>query len=44
MQISLGTFTKRLGIVDLWPDILALLVFAIVFLAAAAAALRKQEA
>ena len=43
MQISLGTFTKRLGIVDLWPDILALLVFAIVFLAAAAA-LRKQEA
>ena len=44
MQISLGAFTKRLGMVELWPDILVLVVFAIAFLALAAAALRKQEA
>jgi ribosome-dependent ATPase len=44
MQISLGAFTKRLGIVELWPDLLALLAFAIVFMAIAVAALRKQEA
>ena len=43
-QISVGTFTKGLGIAALWPDILALVGFAVVFVAAAALALRKQEA
>jgi len=43
-QISLGTFTKGLGFLDLWPDILVLLVFALGFLAAATLVLRKQEA
>ncbi len=44
MQVSLGTFTKSLGFVDLWPDILVLAVFAIGFVLAATLALRKQEA
>jgi ribosome-dependent ATPase len=44
MQISLGTFTKGLGFVDLWRDILVVLGFAIGFVAAATVALRKQEA
>ena len=43
-QISVGTITKGLGIAALWPDILALVGFAVVFIAAAALALRKQEA
>jgi ribosome-dependent ATPase len=44
MQISLGAFTKGLGIVDLWPEILVLIGFAVGFVAAATLALRKQEA
>jgi ribosome-dependent ATPase len=43
-QISLGTFTKSLGFVDLWPDLLMLLIFAFGFVAAATLILRKQEA
>jgi ribosome-dependent ATPase len=43
-QISVGTITKGLGIAALWPDILALVGFAVVFIAAAALALREQEA
>jgi ribosome-dependent ATPase len=43
MQISMGTFTKGLGFRGLWPEILALVGFAVVFVAAAAMALRKQE-
>ena len=43
-QISLGTFTKGLGLTELWPDILVVLGFAIAFLAAAMVALPKQEA
>ena len=43
-QVSLGTFTKGLGFLDLWPNILVLLVFALGFVAAATVILRKQEA
>ena len=43
-QISLGTFTKGLGFLDLWPDIVVLLAFALGFVAAATLVLRKQEA
>lgn len=43
-QISVGTFTKGLGLDALWPDLLALAAFVVVFVAAAAAVLRKQEA
>ncbi len=43
-QISLGTFTKGLGFAELWPDILMVLVFALIFLTAAVLILRKQEA
>jgi len=42
-QISLGTFTKGLGIADLWRDLVMLVVFALGFVAAAAVILRKQE-
>jgi len=44
MQISLGTFTKGLGFLDLWSCILVVFGFAIAFVAAATAALPKQEA
>ncbi len=43
-QVSLGTFTKGLGFADLWPDILMVLVFALVFVTASVLILRKQEA
>ena len=43
-QVSLGTFTKALGFAELWSDLLALLVFALGFVAAASVILRKQEA
>jgi ribosome-dependent ATPase len=43
-QISIGTFTKGLGIAALWPDILSLVGFAVIFVVAAALALHKQEA
>src|SRR5215470_13198250 len=42
-QISLGTFTKGLGLDELWPDLLMLVVFALGFVAAATLILRKQE-
>jgi ribosome-dependent ATPase len=41
--ISVGTFTKGLGFAELWTNHLALAGFTIAFLAAAEAALRKQE-
>ncbi|WP_112663452.1 ribosome-associated ATPase/putative transporter RbbA [Microvirga flavescens] len=41
--ISIGTFTKGLGFRDLWLDLVVLLIFGVVFLAAAQIALRKQE-
>ena len=43
-QISIGTFTKQLGIAELWPDLLVIAGFAALFMAAAIATLRKQEA
>lgn len=43
MHLSVGTFTKGLGLADLTHDILALLVFPPVFIAIAAIFLRKQE-
>jgi ribosome-dependent ATPase len=43
-QISLGVFTKGLGIADLWLDMLMVAGFALAFLAVSAVALRKQEA
>ncbi|MCA0341710.1 MAG: ribosome-associated ATPase/putative transporter RbbA [Proteobacteria bacterium] len=43
-QISVGTFTKSLGFAELWINHLALAVFAVVFIGAAAVVLRKQEA
>ncbi|MCW5771817.1 MAG: ribosome-associated ATPase/putative transporter RbbA [Rhodospirillaceae bacterium] len=42
--VSVGTFTKGLGFAELWPNVLVLAGFAVAFLAAAAIALRKQEA
>jgi ribosome-dependent ATPase len=43
-QISLGTFTKGLGFADVWSDILIISAFALGFIAAAIAVLKKQEA
>src|SRR5580704_1670584 len=43
-QISVGVFAKALGIVDLWRDIAAIALIALVFLGISLALLRKQEA
>ncbi|MFZ4411404.1 MAG: ABC transporter permease, partial [Paracraurococcus sp.] len=43
-QVAIGTIDKGLGFTALWLDIAALGGFAIAFIAAAALALRKQEA
>jgi ribosome-dependent ATPase len=43
-QVSVGVFSKALGFADLWPDIAALALIALVFLGVALAFLRKQEA
>ncbi len=42
-QVSVGTFTKALGLAELWPDLLMLAAFFVLFLGAAMAALSKQE-
>jgi ribosome-dependent ATPase len=42
--VSVGVFAKALGFADLWPDIAALALIALVFLGVALAFLRKQEA
>lgn len=42
-QISVGTFSKGLGAAQLWPNHLALLAFAVAYIAAARLALPKQE-
>ncbi|HUL09614.1 MAG TPA: ABC transporter permease, partial [Candidatus Acidoferrum sp.] len=42
-QISVGAFTKGLGFPELWHSHVMLGVFAVVFIAAARLALRKQE-
>jgi len=43
-DISVGAFTKGLGLALLWPDIAALVAFAVGYLACAIVALKKQEA
>ena len=43
MHLSVGAFTKGLGLIDLMPDLLALCAFVPVFLAISALGLRKQE-
>jgi len=43
-QISVGTFTKSLGLAELWQNHLVLAGFAIAFIGAALVALNKQEA
>ncbi len=42
--ISVGTFTKALGLASLWPNILALLAIALVYFAVSVVLLPKQEA
>ncbi len=42
--ISVGTFTKALGIVALWPNLVALLIIFVVYFGASAILLKKQEA
>ncbi|MEN3930321.1 ribosome-associated ATPase/putative transporter RbbA [Microvirga sp. W0021] len=42
--ISIGTFTKGLGFMDLWPNLFVLILFAIGFITASALVLKKQEA
>jgi len=42
--VSVGGFTKGLGWADLWHNVLVLVAFAIIYLALAQLALRKQEA
>jgi ribosome-dependent ATPase len=43
-QVSVGVFAKALGVADLWKDIAAIALIALVFLAVSLALLRKQEA
>ena len=42
--ISIGTFTKALGLATLWPDLMALLIIALVYFAVSVVLLPKQEA
>ncbi|WP_448955076.1 ribosome-associated ATPase/putative transporter RbbA [Labrys neptuniae] len=42
--ISVGVFAKGLGFSQLWPNLVALLVFALAFIAASVLALRKRGA
>jgi ribosome-dependent ATPase len=41
--ISVGAFTKALGFDELWPNLLMLAVFFLIYLVAAHVILRKQE-
>jgi ribosome-dependent ATPase len=41
--ISVGTFTKALGLASVWRDLLALVVIAIIYFGASVLLLRKQE-
>ena len=41
--VSVGTFTKALGLQALWPNLVALLVIAIVYFSASVILLKKQE-
>jgi ribosome-dependent ATPase len=42
-QISVGTFTKALGLSILWPNILILALIATIYFAISVALLPKQE-
>ena len=42
-QISLGAFTKALGLPELWPSIVWLAVITVVYFALSSALLTKQE-
>jgi ribosome-dependent ATPase len=42
-QISVGSFTKALDFSELWPELLALVVFAVVFFFLSVLLLKKQE-
>jgi ribosome-dependent ATPase len=42
--VSVGTFTKALGMAALWPNVLALGVIAFVYFALSVVLLKKQEA
>jgi len=42
-QISVGVFAKALAFVDLWPNLAALVVIALVYMALSLSLLRKQE-
>ncbi len=42
--VSVGVFAKGLGFADLWPNIAVLGLFALGFIGAAMAALRKRSA
>jgi len=42
--ISIGTFTKALGLATLWPNLMALLIIALVYFAVSVVLLPKQEA
>jgi ribosome-dependent ATPase len=41
--ISVGTFTKALGLAALWPDIVALAIIAVIYFGVSVALLKKQE-
>ena len=41
--ISVGTFTKALGLASLWPNIVALAVIALVYFSVSVLLLKKQE-
>ena len=42
--VTVGVFAKALGMADLWRDIAAIAIIALVFLALSLVLLRKQEA
>jgi len=42
--ISVGTFTKALGLAALWPNLVALIIIFVVFFGASVILLKKQEA
>ncbi len=43
LDIAVGTFTKALGLAELWPQCLALLGFFLTFSLLSVALLKKQE-
>ena len=41
--VSVGVFTKGLGLAELWPNLVMMAIFFLLFLVVAQLALRKQE-